>query len=128
MRYLFDTHSFLWWANEPGKLSLKALELCRDENNILVLSLVSVWEVQIKQQLGKLTLRMPLVELISSQQQMNHIELLSISLQHITALESLPSHHRDPFDRLLVSQANVEKLELITSDPLIAKYPIPTIW
>jgi PIN domain nuclease of toxin-antitoxin system len=109
MRYLFDTRSFLWWANEPTKLSVKALDLGRNKGNILVLSLVSVWEIQIKQQ-------------------MNKIELLPISLQHITALEDLPSHHRDPFDRLLISQSNVEKLALITSDPLIIKYPVTTIW
>ncbi|MBV9865497.1 MAG: type II toxin-antitoxin system VapC family toxin [Abitibacteriaceae bacterium] len=124
MRVLLDTHIFLWWDNAPDQLSAQALSLCQDSANTLVLSVVSVWEMQIKQQLGKLTLRLPLAELIEDQQKTNGIEILPVSLAHVLLLESLPSHHKDPFDRLLIAQANAEDISLLSVDPSFKQYPV----
>ncbi len=127
MKLLLDTHTFLWWISEPEKLSRRALELCQDTENILVLSAASIWEMQIKVQLGKLQIKMPLAELIHEQQE-NGIEVLPVEASHIFAVETLPNHHKDPFDRLLVAQAIVEGAILISADPLIAQYPVKVEW
>lgn len=100
MKFLLDTHTFIWWDSEPAKLSPHALALCQDRHNVFLLSVVSVWEMQIKLQLGKLTLALSLREIIESQRQTNNIEILPITLAHVLALEKLPTHHKDPFDRL----------------------------
>lgn len=128
MKVLFDTHAFLWWADEPDRLSTKASEIIQDKRNVLILSLASVWELQIKIQLGKLELKMPLGDLIASQQQKNRVRLLPVKLPHILALATLPSHHRDPFDRILIAQARTESVVLISHDPEIAQYPVQVIW
>jgi len=127
MKLLLDTHTFLWWISEPEKLSRRALELCQDTENILVLSAASIWEMQIKVQLGKLQIKMPLAELIHEQQE-NGIEVLPVEASHIFAVETLPNHHKDPFDRLLVAQAIVEGAILISADPLITQYPVKVEW
>ena len=124
MRILLDTHIFLWWDNDPDQLSVQAKSLCQDPANTLVLSVVSVWEMQIKQQLGKLTLRLSLAELVEDQQKINAIEILPISLAHVLALEALPPHHKDPFDRLLIAQANVEDISLLSVDPVFRQYTV----
>ncbi|MGB9774724.1 MAG: type II toxin-antitoxin system VapC family toxin [Anaerolineae bacterium] len=128
MKLLLDTHTFIWWDSEPTKLSPQALALCQDRQNTLLLSVVSVWEMQIKLQLGKLRLALPLKEIIESQQQTNNLEILSITLAHVLALDNLPAHHKDPFDRLLVAQAIVEDAMLVSGDPNIAKYPVQVVW
>jgi PIN domain nuclease of toxin-antitoxin system len=93
----------------------------------LMLSVASIWEMQIKNQLGKLQLRVPLPEIIREQRE-NGIEILPIEPAHIFTLDSLPGHHKDPFDRLLIAQAIVEDAVLLTADPLIQQYPIKTEW
>jgi PIN domain nuclease of toxin-antitoxin system len=128
MRLLLDTHTFIWWDSHPEKLSQTALSLLQDQSNTLILSVVSVWEMQIKLQLGKLKLNLPLSELIESQQQINNLQILSVSLAHALALDSLPNHHNDPFDRLLVAQANVEDVFLVSKDAKIAQYSLQLIW
>ena len=128
MKALLDTHAFIWWANEPARLSPKALTLCQDRSHTILLSLVSVWEIQIKYQLGKLQLRLSLAELIEEQQRANQLEILPITLIHILGLTDLPTHHRDPFDRLLIAQAVSERLTLISHDPHIAQYHVHVIW
>ncbi len=94
----------------------------------LLLSVVSVWEMQIKIQLGKLRLTLPLQEIIETQQQINAIEILPITLPHVLALENLPTYHKDPFDCLLVAQAIVEGVTLISGDSSIPKYAVQVIW
>lgn len=128
MRYLLDTHTFIWLDSDPGKLSAKAADFCSNPENQLLLSLASVWEMQIKIQLGKLKLPAPLSTTIEDQQATNGIHLLSIHLAHILELNALPDHHKDPFDRLLIAQARVEKVVFITDDPQIAKYPVTVAW
>lgn len=127
MRLLLDTHVFIWWDSSPEKLSVEARRLCQDGNNTLILSVASVWEMQIKNQLGKLTLNQPLPALVQSQQQSNGIEILSVHLGHIYALETLPSHHKDPFDRLLIAQAQAEGLTLLSMDPVLRQYPVAVL-
>jgi len=128
MKLLLDTHTFIWWSGEPDKLSPKALALCQDASNRVLLSVTSVWEMQIKHQLGKLRLALPLGDLISEQREINRIEVLPITLPYVLVLESLPFHHKDPFDRLLIAQANSEGAVLVTKDPAFEEYPVKLIW
>jgi PIN domain nuclease of toxin-antitoxin system len=95
---------------------------------VVLLSVASAWEMQIKLQLGKLDLRLPLAEVIASQQQSNDIQVLSVALGHVLALQDLPAHHKDPFDRLLIAQANVEEAVLISHDPVFAQYAVKVLW
>jgi PIN domain nuclease of toxin-antitoxin system len=122
MKLLLDTHIFIWWADEPEKLSPVALSALEDEKNSLILSVASVWEIQIKSQLGKLTLSQPLKEVIESQQAINDLQVLPIELTHALALDSLPLHHKDPFDRLLIAQSIVEDVMLVTADDKFSAY------
>jgi PIN domain nuclease of toxin-antitoxin system len=128
MKLLLDTHTFIWWDSEPDRLSVQALALCQDLENSLVLSVASLWEMQIKLQLGKLRLALPLGQIVESQQQTNRIEILPIMMPHVFELGNLPSHHKDPFDRLLIAQAIVEDAVLVTGDRMFSGYPINVAW
>ena len=123
-----DSHAFVWMVESKHLLSAKVQRLLADENNTSVLSFVSIWELQIKIQLGKLTLHAALNEIIDEQQTANNLRLLSIQPAHIYALKSLPMHHRDPFDRLLIAQAKVEGMSLLSQDRFISQYDISVIW
>jgi PIN domain nuclease of toxin-antitoxin system len=94
----------------------------------VLLSVASAWEMQIKLQLGKLVLRSPLAEVIASQEQTNDLQVLPVTLRHVLALQGLPAHHKDPLDRRLIVQANVEEATLMTHDPIFARYPVPVLW
>jgi len=128
MKLLFDTHAFIWWDSAPANLPASVLALCQDPANTLLLSVVSAWEMQIKSHLGKLKFASPLGDIIANQRQTNSLEILSITLDHVLTLETLPDHHKDPFDRLLVAQALVEEAALISNDPIIQQYPVRLIW
>lgn len=128
MRILLDTHVFLWWDSDPGKLSARVNSLLSNPEHIIVLSVASTWEIQIKKQLGKLSLSIPLDELIESQQQINEIEILPVHLAHVLMLDNLPPHHKDPFDRIIISQAKVEDIVIVSADPVLAKYDIEIVW
>ncbi|MBU2611498.1 MAG: type II toxin-antitoxin system VapC family toxin [Chloroflexi bacterium] len=128
MRLLLDTHTFLWWDSEPEKLSSRSLELLQNRNNILFLSVVSAWEIQIKLQLGKIKIGLPLADIIESQQQANNIEIIPVKLEHVLRLSEIPSHHKDPFDRLLIVQAIAENLTLVSKDPAFSNYPVKVNW
>jgi PIN domain nuclease of toxin-antitoxin system len=128
MKLLLDTHTFIWWASEPDKLSRKVLTACENPNNTLILSVVSAWEIEIKRQLGRLNLDMPLEDLIDTQQQSNDLQIMTIALKHILALKNLPAIHNDPFDRLLIAQSNVEGLTLATMDKTISAYSVSILW
>jgi len=124
MRILLDTHLFIWWDSEPQQLSAQARALCEDGKNALVLSVASVWEMQIKQQLGKLKLRLPIAKLIADQQRDNAIEILSVGLSHVLALEKLPLHHKDPFARLLIAQANAGNIGILSVDAIFREFEV----
>ena len=128
MRFLLDTHTFIWADDNPETLSARATALIQDKENILLLSYASVWEMQIKLQLGKLAFSIPLSQKIQNQQQKNDLALLRIELEHIFALDRLPNHHRDPFDRLLIAQAITERLPILSHDPIFAQYPVRVVW
>ncbi len=128
MRFLLDTHVFIWWDMDAAKLSSRVQAIIDDQSNILILSVASIWEMQIKIQSGKLVFPKSLPEIIRNQQTINNIELLPVTLPHVLALNELPDYHKDPFDRLLVAQTHTEGITLISHDPIIAKYPVPVIW
>jgi PIN domain nuclease of toxin-antitoxin system len=128
MKLLMDTHAFIWWANEPDRLSQRALEHCENPGNNLILSVASIWEMQIKIQLGKMKLHMPIRELIESQCETNDLEVLPVVYNHVMGLDNLPPIHNDPFDRLLVAQAITENLCLISRDKKITQYPCKSLW
>ncbi|HWG43489.1 MAG TPA: type II toxin-antitoxin system VapC family toxin [Gemmataceae bacterium] len=127
MKLLLDTHAFIWCDSDPAQLSPRAASAPRDPANTVWLSVVSVWEMVIKNQLGKLALRLPLSQIVA-QQQANGFQVLAITLAHTLANEGLPLVHKDPFDRLLAAQAIVETAELVTADPIFAQYPVRVLW
>jgi len=128
MKVLLDTHAFIWLDTQPEKLSKTALEVCQNVDNQLYLSMASVWEMQIKVQLGKLDLRIPLAEMLKVQQQDNDLKVLSITLEHIYQLQSLPFHHNDPFDRLIIAQNSLENMTLVSADGKFKNYDISVLW
>jgi len=128
MKLLLDTHTFLWWATDPAKLSPHVLALCQNRSVDLMVSVVSLWEIQIKAQLGKLTLTTSIPALITIQQQINRIHILPVELVHVLQLNALPLHHKDPFDRLLAAQAICENASFATADPIFTLYPVIIVW
>jgi PIN domain nuclease of toxin-antitoxin system len=128
MRALLDTHAFIWWVTNDPQLSANARNVIADSGNILFLSLVSAWEIIIKNKLGKLTLPEPVEQYIPSRLSINRFESLPIQMSHVLQVASLPSIHRDPFDRILIAQSQVENLPIVTIDQLITQYLIQTIW
>jgi PIN domain nuclease of toxin-antitoxin system len=128
VKLLFDTHAFIWWDGEQSKLSEAVLDACQSPANSLHLSLASVWELQIKMQLGKLALRLALADVLRDQQEQNGLVLESVTLDDILALSLLPALHRDPFDRLIIAQANRRGYHLVTHDPEFARYQVAVLW
>jgi len=128
MRLLLDTHVLLWWHDQPARLTEAAYGALSDPGNDVFLSVVNSWEIQIKAQLGKLTLSKPLRILFQEEQATNGFRLLPVTLEHVYALDSFPLHHRDPFDRLFIAQAHQEGLTLVTHDPKLSAYSISLLW
>lgn len=128
MKLLLDTHTFIWWDSDVSRLSPKVLQLCQDPANTLLLSVASIWEMQIKQQLGKLRLKLPLAEIVQGQQEANGLAVLTVQLEHVLLLDQLPFHHRDPFDRLLLAQAKAEQAPLLSCDAVFGEYQADVIW
>lgn len=127
MILLLDTHAFIWWDTDLTRLSSVALNALRDPSNTILLSVVSIWEIQIKTQLGKYTLNQPLTQIVAAQQA-NGIQVLDVTLHHVWQLESLPAPHKDPFDRLLIAQANAEGAALFSADGIFSQYPVQIVW
>jgi len=128
MRLLLDTHALLWWHDQPARSTEAAYGAISDLDNNIWLSVVNGWDIQIKVQLGKLTLPKPLLGLLQEEQAMNGFRVLPVTLEHVYALDSFPLHHRDPFDRLLIAQAHREGLTAVTHDPKFSAYAIPMLW
>ena len=122
MKLLLDTHAFLWLMDASSKLSAPARDACEDETNQLLLSVASLWEIQLKHQLGKLRLDVPLEQIVHEQTEAQVIELLPVEAHHVLALTDVPAHHNDPFDRLLVAQAHVEQATLVSVDKALHAY------
>ena len=128
MKILLDTHAFLWWIADDPQLSLRAREIISDGNNDLFLSAVSGWEICIKAQIGRLKLPGEPRRFIPEQLRLNAIQTLPIQMSHALHVSTLPNHHRDPFDRLLIAQAQLEKLPILSNDSQVGRYPIEVIW
>jgi PIN domain nuclease of toxin-antitoxin system len=124
MRLLLDTHILIWWIDSPQRLPARVRLALEEVTNEIHASVVNLWEIQVKLQLGKLQLTVPLTQLIASQRRINALRVLPVEPAHIYELDNLPLIHRDPFDRLLIAQANVEGLTLVTVDPLCTAYPV----
>lgn len=129
MRYVLDTHTFLWMDDQFDRLSERVSALVQDRSNELFLSYASIWEIQIKLGIGKLRFSVPLEQKIKEQRAKNGLQLLRINLTHLYQLGKLPaSDHRDPFDRLLIAQAIHEGLPILSADPQFRKYPVRVVW
>ncbi len=128
MRLLLDTHVLLWWHDQPEHLTDTARGAIGNLDNDVFISVINGWEIQIKAQLGKLTLPKPLSAIIHEEQPVNGFEILPVTMDHVYALDSFPLHHRDPFDRLLAAQAHREGLTLVTHDPKLSAYAISLLW
>ena len=128
MNLLLDSHTFKWWRDEPNKLSPTAFAEISNSNNDVFISVVTVWELQIKIALNKFTVNGGLETAIKDEQQNNGFQILPVELLHALYLENLPLHHKDPFDRLLISQAVVENMTLVSADPEFAKYQVNLLW
>lgn len=125
---LLDTHAFLWWVDNSPTLSAKARAAIAKAETPCYLSLASCWEMAIKASLGKLTLAQPVERFIPEQLAANGFSLLAIDFHHVSRVETLPFHHRDPFDRLLVAQALHEKMSLVSADASLSAYGIKRLW
>ena len=125
MNYLLDTHTFIWWLNNSPELSTTAKKIISSPDNSIFVSHANYWEIAIKVSIGHLTF--PL-ESLESELQLNGFELLSIKTSHILQSASLPMLHRDPFDRMLIAQAQMESLNLITVDQHIQQYALSWSW
>ena len=128
MKLILDSHSFIWWRDEPHKLSPTAFAEISNPNNKVFLSVVTVWELQIKIALNKFTIKRGLENAVKQEQQSNGIQILPVYLSHALHLVNLPPHHKDPFDRLLISQAIIENMTLISADANFAKYQVNLLW
>ncbi len=128
MKYLLDTHTFLWWITDDPSLSDKARIIITNVDSTLFLSAASGWEIAIMARLGKITLPDDITTFIYEQISINAIKELPIRINHTLQTYLLPEHHRDPFDRILVSQSQLEMLPIITGDSLISKYKVKVIW
>lgn len=127
MRLLLDSHTFLWWVRNDPALRRRARALIADVDHDCYVSHASIWEMAIKASLGKLTLPSPAERFVATQCEINGFHLLPIALAHIGLVELLPFHHRDPFDRLLVAQARIEGLTLVSRDPRLKAYGIAVV-
>ena len=128
MKVLLDTHTFIWLDTAPEKLSAVAMRACQNPDNELYLSVASVWEILIKSRLGKLTLDVPLESMIQVQRELNNLQILPIGLDHVLTLQNLPSHHNDPFDRILIVQALVEGAQMVSADEQLKQYQLEVVW
>ncbi len=127
MKAILDTHTFLWAIAEEDKLSPRARQIYTGSND-LWLSVVSVWEILIKVQVGKLPFPEPAGPYLTKKLAKDHIEILPITLDHVLQTEALPPHHRDPFDRMLIAQSMQQGWPIITADPWFDRYPVDVIW
>lgn len=128
MRILLDTCAFLWFITDAPVLSLRAREVFVEVENEIYLSAVSTWEIAIKHALGRLPLPMSPEQYVPAQRAKHGIDFLPLQEEATLSLKRLPQIHKDPFDRMLVCQALVHDMALLTPDPLISQYPVSTVW
>ena len=128
MRLLLDTKALLWWIADDDRLSARARALVGDGANDVFVSAVSAWEIVVKAAIGRLEVPEPIDRFVVAQLEANAFHPLAITMRHALGLASLPDIHRDPFDRMLVSQAVSEELALVSGDRVFESYPVTTEW
>lgn len=128
MKLLLDTHAFIWFDAEPECLPEPLVATIADPATEVWLSVVSVWEMMIKSQAGKLSLSRPLGQIIDGQREMNNIQIIPVRYAHVLAVGDLALYHRDPFDRMLIAQSAVERMTLVSRDAAFAAYGIDVLW
>ncbi len=127
MEYLFDTHVFIWYAVGDNRLSPAARDLV-ESFHIRYISIASIWEMAIKINIGRLKFDYPFEETINEQFGANEYQLLNLDVQHLFKLSTLELHHRDPFDRVILSQAMVERIPIVSADAKFDEYDVERIW
>jgi PIN domain nuclease of toxin-antitoxin system len=128
MRYLLDTHTFLWWNMDDAHLSNLAKELIANGNNEVFLSAATAWEIAIKTARGRLTLPEDPTRYVSNRMGLHGFQALPVQIHHAVQVYKLPMHHTDPFDRLLIAQSQIESMSLISLDTDIRRYEVEVIW
>jgi PIN domain nuclease of toxin-antitoxin system len=128
LRVLLDTHAFLWFIAGDARLSAFARTTIETADTERFLSTASLWEIAIKASLGRMMLKLSIPQLVTEHVESNAIQLLDIKPAHLDALITLPFHHRDPFDRLLIAQAQAENLSLLSCDSSFANYAVTCLW
>jgi len=123
VRLLLDTHTAIWWRTSDARLSDTVIDELSDESNPVLLSAVVVWEAALKRSLGKLDVPEDLRTMLEFD-----VQPLPVTLEHAAMSEHLPWHHRDPFDRMLVAQAQVERATIVSADPKLRRYDVPVLW
>jgi len=127
MKYLLDTHALIWYANNDDQLSPSALSLITDPRNTCYISIASLWEMTIKSSLGKLDLKTGIGNFAMLALQ-NGIRVTSININHLEVYETLPLHHKDPFDRILIAQSISDNIPLISKDKIFKTYLSSVVW
>lgn len=128
MRLLLDTHAFLWFVTNDSNLSEAALEFVAEPTNEVLVSPASCWEIAIKVSLGKYLLTAPFEEFFREGIEENDMAVLPIDIRHAAVLSSLPMHHKDPFDRMMVSQAIAEQIPIVSRDASLDAYGVRRLW
>ncbi|MBE9184018.1 type II toxin-antitoxin system VapC family toxin [Microcoleus sp. LEGE 07076] len=128
MRLLLDTHTFIWYVTDNPRLSANVKLLIEDENNEKLVSIASIWEMAIKHSIGRLNFSLPFMEFVRQQLSVSNIGLLEININHIEVVASLPLHHRDPFDRLIIAQSMAEQIPVLSVDAIFDAYAIARLW
>jgi PIN domain nuclease of toxin-antitoxin system len=128
MRVLLDTHTFIWFIMDDPALGPQAAELIKNPDNEVLVSIAAAWEIAIKMSLNKLNMKAPFDQLFPAQLQHNNFSLLPIEIPHLARITSLPWHHRDPFDRLMIAQSLVEDMPILSRDSNFDAYAVERLW
>ncbi len=127
-RFLLDTHALLWWLFDDPRLSRPAYDIIQEPDNKILVSSASGWEIATKYRLGKLPHAGEAADNLPSLLHRSRMTVLQITMEHALAAGSLPGPHRDPFDRMLIAQGQLEELTIVTSDPAFEQYPVTLLW
>ncbi len=127
MRYLLDTHTLIWYFEDNSELSYKAKSIIEDTNNEIFVSMASLWEIGIKVALGKLTIPFD-IDQIMARIRREAMNMITIDIKHVKGIQTLPHHHRDPFDRMIIAQAKADNCTVITRDATFDAYDVPILW
>ncbi len=128
MTYLLDTHALIWSADNDARLGTNARTVILDNTSVLAVSVASAWELSIKAGTGDLRLTPNVVDWFAQATRLGRIKVLPVELDHLTDLETLPRHHGDPFDRLIICQAHSLNLTILTCDQAFSNYAVKTLW